>query len=81
MLFRSQEKYVYENQEKYQIPVSVCAGAAIDFLAGNIKRCPSWMSRCGLEWFYRFLQEPGRLFKRYFIDDMQIIRLIFKYRD
>ena len=76
-----QEKYVYENQEKYQIPVSVCAGAAIDFLAGNIKRCPSWMSRYGLEWFYRFLQEPGRLFKRYFIDDMQIIRLIFKYRD
>ena len=37
------------------------------------------MSRCGLEWFYRFLQEPRRLFRRYFVEDMQILRLILKY--
>lgn len=75
-----QEKYIYGNREKYQVPLSVCAGATIDFLAGNVKRCPSWMSRCGLEWFYRFLQEPRRLFKRYFIDDMKILLLVLKYR-
>lgn len=75
-----QEKYVYENRDKFDAPVIVCAGATIDFLAGNIKRCPAWMSSHGLEWFYRFLQEPRRLFKRYFIDDIKILRLIIKYR-
>lgn len=75
-----QEKWIYDNYNKYGAKVSICAGATVDFLAGNIKREPKWMSDCGLEWFYRFLQEPKRLFKRYFIDDMKIIKLLFKYR-
>ena len=75
-----QEKWIYDNYNKYGAKVSICAGATVDFLAGNIKRAPKWMSDCGLEWFYRFLQEPKRLFKRYFIDDMKIIKLLFKYR-
>lgn len=74
-----QEKFIYENIEKYNAKVSVCAGATVDFLAGNVKRAPEWMSRNGLEWFFRFTQEPKRLFKRYFIDDMQIVKLIWKY--
>lgn len=75
-----QEKWIYENYMKYDATVSVCAGATVDFLAGNIKRAPRWMSDHGLEWFYRFLQEPKRMFKRYFVDDVKILRLIFKYR-
>lgn len=75
-----QEKWIYENYMKYDATVSVCAGATVDFLAGNIKRAPRWMSDHGLEWFYRFLQEPKRMFKRYFLDDVKILRLIFKYR-
>lgn len=75
-----QEKWIYENMQKYDAKVSVCAGATVDFLAGNIRRAPRWMSDHGLEWFYRFLQEPKRMFRRYFIDDPQIVRLIFKYR-
>lgn len=75
-----QEKFVYENYLKYGAKVSICAGATIDFLAGNVKRAPKWMSNCGLEWFYRFLQEPKRMFKRYFIDDMKIVGLIRKYK-
>lgn len=76
-----QEKYIYENRETYDAGISVCAGATIDFLSGRIPRCPAWMSRCGLEWLYRFSREPKRLFKRYFIDDTQILRLIWKYRN
>ena len=76
-----QEKYIYENYKKYDAGISVCAGATIDFLSGRVRRCPAWMSRCGLEWLYRFSREPRRLFKRYFIDDPQILRLIWKYRD
>ena len=49
-----QEKWIYENIEKYNAKVSVCAGATVDFLAGNVKRAPRWMSDHGLEWFYRF---------------------------
>lgn len=75
-----QEKWIYENISKYDAKVSVCAGATVDFLAGNVNRAPRWMSEHGLEWFYRFLQEPKRMFKRYFVDDVKIIGLIKKYR-
>lgn len=75
-----QEKFVYENQERCQVPLAICAGATVDFLAGSVKRCPKWMSKCGLEWFYRFLKEPERLFRRYFVDDIQIIGVLWKYR-
>lgn len=75
-----QEKWIYENYLKYNAKVSVCAGATVDFLAGNVNRAPKWMSEHGLEWFYRFLQEPKRLFKRYFVDDIKILRLLRKYK-
>lgn len=74
-----QEKWIYENYQKYAAKVSVCAGATVDFLAGNVNRAPKCMSDHGLEWFYRFLQEPKRMFKRYFIDDVKILGLIRKY--
>ena len=75
-----QEKWIYENYKKYNAKISICAGATVDFLAGNVNRAPRWMSEHGLEWFYRFLQEPKRMFKRYFIDDVKILKLIRKYR-
>lgn len=75
-----QEKWIYENYQKYAAKVSVCAGATVDFLAGNVNRAPKWMSNHGLEWFYRFLQEPKRMFKRYFIDDVKILKLVKKYK-
>lgn len=75
-----QEKWIYENYQKYDATVSICAGATVDFLAGNIDRAPKWMSNHGLEWFYRFTKEPKRLFKRYFVDDVEILKLVRKYR-
>lgn len=75
-----QEKYIYENYKKYGPTVSICAGATIDFLAGNVKRAPKWMRNHGLEWLYRFFQEPKRLFKRYFVDDVKILKLVWRYR-
>lgn len=75
-----QEKWIYENYQKYDAKVSICAGATVDFLAGNVKRAPKWMSNHGLEWFYRFTKEPKRMFKRYFVDDMKIAKLVWKYR-
>lgn len=75
-----QEKWIYENYHKYDAIISICAGATVDFLAGNVNRAPGWMSEHGLEWLYRFFQEPKRLFRRYFIEDMRILKLVWKYR-
>ena len=74
-----QEKWIYDNYQKYNANVSICAGATVDFLAGNVKRAPKWMSNHGSEWLFRVTQDPKRLIKRYFIDDVKIISLICKY--
>lgn len=51
----------------------LCVGATIDFLAGTINRAPKLFQNMGLEWMYRFSQEPRRLFRRYFVDDAPFI--------
>lgn len=54
-------------------------GAAVDFAAGNVERAPEWMQSHGLEWLYRFAQEPKRLFKRYFVDSWHFLAMCKKY--
>ena len=54
-----------EHKEKLNC-IMVGVGAAFDFIAGNKKTAPIWMQRIGLEWLYRLLSEPKRLWKRYF---------------
>jgi N-acetylglucosaminyldiphosphoundecaprenol N-acetyl-beta-D-mannosaminyltransferase len=58
------------------IKIFLAVGAAIDFAAGNKSRSPQWMSEMGLEWLYRLVSEPRRLWKRYLIDDVPFIWLI-----
>ncbi len=53
------------------IDIFMALGATIDFEAGTLKRAPKVWQKYSMEWFYRFLKEPKRLFKRYFIDDIQ----------
>lgn len=75
-----QDIFIYENMNKYEIPMSFSIGAAIDFIAGVQKRAPKWMRKIGMEWFYRFLCNPKRMFRRYFIDDIKIFKLAKKYK-
>lgn len=74
-----QEKWI--DKHKAQMPgvdVWMALGATIDFEAGNIKRAPIiWRKLC-MEWFYRFLQEPQRMYKRYFIDDPKFFWYLLK---
>ena len=51
----------------------VGVGAAFDYMAGNIHRAPKWMQNCNLEWLYRLLQDPKRLFKRYLVTNTKFI--------
>ena len=69
----------YNNMQQYQIPVTINAGATIDFLAGNKKRAPKWMVDNGLEWLYRTLQEPKRVGKRV-LTDLNIFPMAWKYK-
>ncbi len=52
-------------------------GAVFDYIAENIKRSPQWMRQCNLEWLYRLLQEPKRLFKRYLKTNSKFLWLVF----
>lgn len=53
-------------------------GGSFDVLAGKTKRAPVWMQKAGLEWFYRFMQEPKRMWKRYLVGNTKFIFLTFK---
>ncbi len=76
-----QEKWIYRHRDKMPgVKIFLAIGATIEFEAGGVKRAPKWMSRTGLEWAFRISQEPKRMFKRYFLDDMQIFWLVFKQK-
>ena len=75
------EKFIANNRSRLKCKIALPIGAAIAFAADMQKRAPEWMQRAGLEWFYRFLQEPGRLFHRYFVEDIKIFFMALKYRD
>lgn len=55
-------------------------GAAFDFHAKTVKRAPVWMQKCYLEWLYRLLQEPRRLWKRYVVTNTKFLLMILTYR-
>lgn len=67
-----QERWMAEHQGKV-IGFMVGVGAAFDYLAGNIQRAPQWMQNCNLEWLYRLMQDPKRLFMRYFVTNTKFI--------
>ncbi len=67
-----QEKWMAAHQGKIK-GLMVGVGAAFDYYAGNIRRAPMWMQKANLEWLYRLLQDPKRLFKRYFLTNSQFI--------
>ena len=67
-----QEKWIMKYRDKMPgVKVFMALGATIDFEAGTLKRAPKIWQKIGMEWLYRCMKEPRRLFKRYFVDDMQ----------
>lgn len=61
-----QEIFAFENAEALSCPV-LAVGAAFDFVAGTARQAPDWMGERGLEWLFRLLHEPRRLWRRYLI--------------
>jgi exopolysaccharide biosynthesis WecB/TagA/CpsF family protein len=76
-----QEKWIFNYKDKLpNIKIFLAIGATIDFEANNVKRAPIWMRNIGLEWLYRLLSEPQRLWKRYLIEDLPFFWLILKQK-
>ena len=69
-----QEKWVASHILKINAPM-MAIGAAFDFFAGNIKYAPHWMQTSGLEWFYRLIQDPKKLWRRYLTTNIHFIYL------
>ena len=76
-----QEKWICQYRARLTaIKTFMALGATIDFEAGNMRRAPSWMSSVGLEWLYRLVLEPGRLWRRYLVEDLAFFVLVFRQR-
>jgi N-acetylglucosaminyldiphosphoundecaprenol N-acetyl-beta-D-mannosaminyltransferase len=73
-----QELWVHAHRHALQAKVALCAGATIDFLAGNRERSPVWMRRAGLEWLHRLGTEPRRLATRYARDAWVFPQLVWR---
>ena len=58
---------MYEHRSVLQVPVMLGVGAAFDLNSGKLQQAPSWMRENGLEWLFRLLVEPKRLWKRYLV--------------
>ena len=71
-----QDYWVAEFRPHLNAAALLSVGAAFNFHAGTVKQAPRWMMRCGLEWFFRLLMEPRRLWKRYLIGNFQFIFII-----
>lgn len=72
------EKFLAKWSSKIDVPVCHGVGGSFDVLAGKVDRAPESWQRLGLEWFYRFKQEPGRLWKRYLVTNSLFIWLVIK---
>tara|TARA_R110002096_G_scaffold341890_6_gene534784 strand:+ start:1586 stop:2335 length:750 start_codon:yes stop_codon:yes gene_type:complete len=75
----TKENFLYENKELLKkINFIMGVGGSFDVVSGKVKRAPIWMQKNGLEWFYRFAQEPKRMWKRYLIGNSKFIALVLK---
>lgn len=73
-----QERWIHNNIAEYGAPISMGIGGTFEFTAGIVKRAPAWMQNMCLEWLWRLVMEPGRLWKRYLVDDMLFFWILLK---
>lgn len=75
----TKENFLYDNKILLKnVNFTMGVGGSFDVVAGKVKRAPIWMQKYGLEWFYRFAQEPRRMWKRYLIGNSKFIYLVMK---
>jgi N-acetylglucosaminyldiphosphoundecaprenol N-acetyl-beta-D-mannosaminyltransferase len=73
-----QELWVHAYWSRLAATIAVCCGAAVDYAAGTQVRAPRWAQRAGVEWLWRLAHEPGRLWRRYLVDDVAFLGIFLK---
>lgn len=75
----TKENFLYDNKALLQkVNFIMGVGGSFDVVSGKVKRAPIWMQNSGMEWFYRFSQEPKRMWKRYLVGNSKFIGLVLK---
>lgn len=74
------ENFMNKYKDVMNIPFVMGVGGSFDVIAGKTKRAPLWMQNVGLEWFFRFIQEPRRMWRRYIIGNAEFIWLVAKQK-
>jgi N-acetylglucosaminyldiphosphoundecaprenol N-acetyl-beta-D-mannosaminyltransferase len=72
------ELFLRRWKDRLQVPFVMGVGGSFDVVAGKVRRAPQWVQRCGMEWFYRFAQEPARMWRRYFVEDLAFFPLLWR---
>ena len=72
-----QEYWIDDHRQQLHVPVCFAIGATWDYLTGKVPRCPAWMGNNGLEWLFRFLVEPKRMFGRYIMGNPEYMWRVF----
>jgi N-acetylglucosaminyldiphosphoundecaprenol N-acetyl-beta-D-mannosaminyltransferase len=73
-----QEEFIEAQWPRLGVKLAIGVGGSFDVLAGLRKRAPHWVQAVGMEWFYRLVQEPGRLWKRYLVTNTQFVLLVLR---
>jgi N-acetylglucosaminyldiphosphoundecaprenol N-acetyl-beta-D-mannosaminyltransferase len=73
-----QDLWIQHHLKELNVGVAMGVGGLFDFYSGRIPRAPLWMREIGMEWFFRFMQEPGRLWKRYFVGNTVFLSRVFR---
>ena len=76
----SQDLWIGRNLDRLGVKVAMGVGGLFDFYSGRIPRAPLWVREIGMEWFYRVYQEPGRMWKRYFVGNAVFLFHVYKER-
>ena len=74
-----QDMWIRANRDRLDVPVCMGVGCVLDLLAGVVSRAPAWMQHAGLEWLFRLLQEPARLWRRYIVDDVPVLAWLVRH--
>jgi len=72
------ENFINKWKDELGVNFVMGVGGTFDVVAGKVERAPKWMQKAGLEWFFRVLQEPGRMWKRYLVTNSQFLYLLVK---
>lgn len=73
-----QEKWAYKHFDELKVGHVCCIGAVFDFYAGTVSRAPQWMINIGLEWLYRLIKEPKRMWRRYLVGNVKFVWYVLR---